>query len=208
MSSLTSLWLLALVGLLLAALLGWAVVWLPRHRAGAVRAALHQALALAGSITLSLLLVGLALNRNNGWYTTWADVFGLTSATSVTHSTRGAGDKGVAAAPEAVGHPTALQADPAHNQALSGYTADAAGGQYLTVTIAGPASGISECTDVDAGPDQGLWETYVDTDVRGWAVTTTLQASGGHPWGVWMQGLPAGLQWLGQVSPSFAWRAA
>lgn len=382
--SLTSSWLLALVGLLLAAVLAWAVVWLPRHRAGAVRAILHQALALVGSIALSLLLIGLALNRNNGWYTTWADVFGLTSASSVTHSSRGADEKGVQAAPEAVGNPTALQGDPAHNPALTGYSTDATGGQYLTVTIAGPKSGISEpalvwlpasyqahpdrfypvifgftgspgspltyknnlnigsmisalqgdkrlreaivvvpttfpgnidseCTDFSSGPDQGLWETYVDADVRDWVLanlraesapdawatvgysaggfcapmlavkhpdhytraiamsgyfapewgktphrpandktydlativkntkpkadiwayaarddktsmtalnefqkaihlpttlTTTLQESGGHQWGVWLEGLPAGLQWLGRVSPAFAWRAS
>lgn len=382
--SLTSPWLLALVGLLLAALLGWAIGWLPRHRSGFWRAALHQFLALTGSIALSVLLIGLALNNNNGWYTTWADVFGITSASSVTHTSRGANEKAVQAAPEAVGQATALQADPAHNPALAGYSPEAGGGQYLTVTIAGPKSGISqpalvwlpasyqahpnrfypvifgftgspgspltyknnlnigsmitamesdkrlresivvvpttfpgaldsECTDFSSGPDQGLWETYVDTDVRTWAMTnlrtetapdawvtvgysaggfcapmlavkhpehyaraiamsgyfapewgkiahrpandktydlativhntkpkvdiwayaarddktsmaaltefqkavhpptglvTTLQESGGHQWGVWMQGLPAGLQWLGQVAPAFAWRAS
>ncbi len=382
--SLTSPWLLALVGLLLAGVLAWAVGWLPRHRAGSWRATLHQSLALTGSITLSVLLIGLVLNNNNGWYTTWADVLGITSVTSVTHTSRGADEKSVQAAPEAVGHATALQADPAHNPALTGYAPDATGGQYLTVTIAGPASGISqsalvwlpasyqshpdrfypvifgftgspgspltyrnnlnigsmitamdsdkrlresivvvpttfpgtidsECTDFNAGPDQGLWETYVDTDVRTWAITnlraettpdawvtvgysaggfcapmlavrhpdhyaraiamsgyfapewgktahraaddrtydlativkdkkpnvdiwayaarddkgsiaaltafqkavkaptglvTTLQESGGHQWGVWLQGLPAGLQWLGQVAPAFAWRAS
>ncbi|QGF23840.1 alpha/beta hydrolase [Raineyella fluvialis] len=385
MFSLTSPWLIALIGLLLAVVLGWAIGWVPRQRAGVWRAVLTQVIALGGSITLSLLLIGLALNKNNGWYTTWADAFGFTSATSVTHASRGANDKGVTAAPEAIGNATALQADPAHNPALPGYSADASGGQYLSVTISGSTSGISqmalvwlppsyqshpnrfypvlfgftgspgspltykdklnvgnmisslqgdkqlreaivvvpttfpgnndtECTNFSQGSDQAQWETFIDSDVRNWALTnlraettadawatvgysaggycapmlavrhpdhyaraiamsgyfapewgkgpqhrpvndptydlsavvkstkpkvdiwayaarddktsmtaltefqkavhvpttltTTLQESGGHQWGVWMQGLPAGLQWLGQVSPAFAWRAS
>ena len=381
---LTSPWLLVVLGIILTAVLVWAIGWLPRQRTGIRRAMLSQGVALFLSVSLSVLVIGLSLNRSNGWYTSWSDILSLTSTTGVTHYTRGAKEKSVQAAPLATGHPTAAQADPATNAALTGYDPQATGGQYLTVTISGPASGIAEpalvwlppsykanpdrfypvllgfsgspgsprayrdqlsigttlaalandkaireaivvvpttfpgnndgeCTDGTTGPDPGLWETYVDTDVRNWTMTnlravpsadawatvgysaggfcaamlpvrhpdhyghgivmsgyfapewssgqqyrpagdttsdlaavvkqqrpnvslwayaarddkaamealgpftravrspTTLttmtQATGGHRWNVWIQGLPAGLQWLGVTAPQFAWLA-
>lgn len=382
---LTSPWLLILLGVLLVAVLVWAIGWLPRHRASTGWAMLHQSLALVLSVSLSVLLIGLSLNRSNGWYTSWSDIIGVTATSGVTHYTRGAKEAAVKPAPIDVGHATALQADPTKNAALTGYDPRATGGQYLTVTIPGDASGIiesalvwlppsyqanphrfypvllgfsgypvspesfrdelsigttmktleddrlirdaivvmprifpgsndGECVDGTTGPNPVKWETYVDTDVRNWVktnlravptpdawatvgysaggfcaamfpvrhpdhyqhgivmsgyfapewsrgqqyrpagdktydlatvvkqkrprvslfayaarddqasmgpiaaftravrsptkLTTVTQATGGHNWAVWLQGLPAGLEWLGATSPQFAWHAS
>ncbi|SDB79826.1 Enterochelin esterase [Raineyella antarctica] len=135
---------MAVVALVLLGILVWAVLWLPRHRGGAVRAALAQVLALFLTTSLSLLLVGLVLNRDNGWYTNWSDLPGTVPGSSTTHYTRGAHTRPAKPAELVTGRATALQAAPASNHALPGFNAHATGGQYLTVTIAGDASGIKQ----------------------------------------------------------------
>ncbi len=257
---LTSVWTLVAAGMLLATVLGWAIVRLPRQQVSLAGAMIRQAVALLLSSILTVLLVGLALNRANDWYPTWSDLPGMGSGQVVVQGSPGPQEQ-VPPADLAVGTATPLQSDPARNRALVGYDPTAPHGQYLSVTIPGPVSGISqpalvwlpasyashperfypvvlalhgapgspdtyrdqlqigetlssltndhaireaivvaptvfdgdqdgECVDGTTGPGPLKWETYVDTDVRNWALANLRTVE--HPGGWVTVGYSAG----------------
>lgn len=140
------------LGLLTAAALAWLLVRVPLHRpAGKARALGQQAVASIVSIALSVALLASILNASNAWYTTWGSLVGRTGQAQTQTVGGPASDQPTAAEPAAAhgwqtGQVTELQRDPRSNPAFAGqeWTPGTPSGQYLTVTIPGQASAMTQ----------------------------------------------------------------
>ena len=134
--------LIIIVALLLATL-GWTLVWLPTHRHPRRHHAIgQQSIAVLVSIALSLMLAFVVLNQQNSWFTTWSSMGGVGD---LSHSETVGDTTPTSQDPIAwqTGTPADLQADPRSNPAFGeqSWVDPAPEGQYLTVSIPGPASG-------------------------------------------------------------------
>lgn len=140
------------LGLLTAAALVWLLVRVPLHRpAGKARAIAQQAVASIVAIALSVALLASILNASNAWYTTWGSLVGKTGQAQ-TQTVGGPASRQTAATEPAAangwqtGQVTELQRDPRSNPVFAGqeWTDATPNGQYLTVSIAGQASAMTQ----------------------------------------------------------------
>lgn len=122
-----------------------AVVVVPRMRRARLRTHLAQAVSLVAVSALVLVSTGLVLNKQNNWFSSWADVFADPAAAGDV-STQVYGQRPAAGVSPAEVNQQAsdLQKDPASNRDFgSQVDRDAQGGQYVSFTLPGAQSGQS-----------------------------------------------------------------
>lgn len=141
---------LILVGVLLLAILGWTLIWIPTHRHPHRHHAIgEQSVGVLVSILLSLAMVFLVLNTQSSWFTTWSSMGGV-GAVAATEAVGDPTEPDQPAVGWQTGIPSDLQSNPRTNPAFGEQTwsDDTSQGQYLTVSITGPASGRTQTAAV------------------------------------------------------------
>lgn len=118
-------------------------VWLTGRLHGRWWHAVSRAGLILLVVALSLTTVGVRLNDDNGWYVSWEDLFGATSA----QSTRTTGAAAAAAAGARLGNGSTTEAAPTSYPALP-----QPGSLIPRYTWRGPASGIATEIDVILPP--------------------------------------------------------
>jgi enterochelin esterase-like enzyme len=140
---LTSWGLVGVVAAVTAAVFLAAVVVIPRMRRRRLRTHLAQAVSLLLVSVLVLLSTGLLLNKQNNWFSSWADLFADPSAIgSVSSQVYGSTPAADVTPAEVSQQASELQAHPASNPDFGSHLdKDAQQGQYLSFSLPGSQSG-------------------------------------------------------------------
>ena len=184
--ALTSASLLWTVVALTVACFVWTVFGVPRKRWSGARAYAQQALGVTLSALLFFSSAFVAFNRFSIWYSDWSDLFGYASDRETT-TQYGSGAALATPQAKATRTPsngasnsrkfTELQRKPLTNSALSGVSAKAPNGQWITAKIPGQGS------DDDAWARVWLPPSYMDNPNKAYTVIMAFPGVPGSPKG-------------------------